>query len=220
MWATGQLQIARNEVVADPIPGAVSGSARWGISVIARFEADFASRLLALGEELRPLCGENHTLYDASTLHTTIRACEFYRAGVTGDDASVETYQRVLGQLCREFGPFRVDYAGLNGNHTGIIAQGYAAGELPSFRRKLRGQLAACGLHHGPEAAGVRRTTHASVMVFGGPLAQAGAVAGWLAQRRTLPLGPAQLSTLNLVKYRRTASSVELVVLDEVDLSG
>ncbi|CAM3803983.1 2'-5' RNA ligase family protein [Deinococcus frigens] len=218
MWATGQPEIARNGVVADPVPDADAGSTRWGISVIAGFDADFASSLLALVDEVRPLCGENHTFYDASNLHTTIRACEFYRAEVGEHGARVGVYRDLLGQLCRRSGPFEVTYAGLNGNHTGIIAQGYAMGGLREFRRELHRQLAEKGLHHGPEAEEVRRTTHSSLVVFGGPLGQSGAVSDWLAERRTLSTGSARLSRLSLVRYRRSQSGVECIPLAGFDL--
>lgn len=220
MWADGQHQIKRNGVVADSVPGPAHHRARWGISVVAHFDEAFASSLLELVDQVRPLCGETHTFYDASTLHTTVRACEFDRDGVGEQDLSVEGYREVLGGLCRRHAPFTVVYEGLNGNHTGIIAQGYALTGLRGFRLELHRQLTERGLHHGPEADGVRLTTHASLMVFGGPLERPRAVSGWLTARRKLPLGLARLSRLSLVKYRRTRSGVALLPLAEFELVG
>lgn len=146
MWADGQHQIKRNGVVADSVPDPAHHRARWGISVVAHFDEAFASSLLELVDQVRPLCSETHTFYDASTLHTTLRACEFYRDGVGEQDFSVEGYREVLGGLCRRHAPFMVVYEGLNGNHTGIIVQGYALAGLRGFRLELHRQLTERGL--------------------------------------------------------------------------
>lgn len=217
MWAAGRAEIAAGKVDADPVPDATS--LRWGVSIVATIAPPLAVTLEALANSCCYLCGDDHTFYNRANLHLTVRSCEFHRIAVAQGDAAIRAYGAVLAEVGREHDPLEVAYCGLNANRTGIICQGYPLSEtLQTLRGEIHRRLARLGFREGPEGDGVRRTAHISLVVFGGPVADPPALAGWLGADRETWFGATRITRLSLVKYRRTAHDVELIRIGEVAL--
>lgn len=209
MWKSGRADIKAGDVDADPIP--TPTSLRWGVSVVAAVDPFVAAKLEALTDECRPLCGDEHTFYNRSNLHLTVRSCEFHRVGVEKNDPAVRTYLDVVAEICRESSSFEIAYCGLNANRTGIISQGYPlTGALQTLREGLHHRLAAQNLNHGPEAEEVRQTAHTSVVVFGGPIADSPELHRWIEANRETWYSVGTVTHLSVVKYDRSAYGVEL----------
>lgn len=217
MWAAGRAEIEAGKVDADPVPDATS--LRWGVSIVATLAPPLALTLEALADGCRYLCGDNHTFYNRTNLHLTVRSCEFHRVAIAENDAAVRAYEAVLAEVRRKYNPFEIAYRGLNANRTGIICQGYPLSEtLQTLRGEIHRRLDGMGFREGPEVERVRQTAHASLVVFGGPVADPPALVGWLEADRETWFGAARVTRLSLVKYRRTAHDVELIRFAEVAL--
>lgn len=219
MWAAGRPELMAGAVTPDPVPD--DSSMRWGVSIVAHFDPVFAGQLETLAAQGREWCGENHTFYNAGNLHTTVRSCEFFRREIARADPRMEIYRRSLAEVCRQCGPFEIAYSGLNGNHTGIICQGYPVGpSLQQLRRSLHQKFMDHGVQHGPEATRPRLSAHVSLTVFGGPLKSPRALAGWIESQRRLDVGVARISHLTLVRYHRTLHDVVPVAVSVFALGG
>lgn len=219
MWKSGHADIKAGNVDADPVP--TSTSLRWGVSVVAFANPPTVERLTALVDECRPLCGNEHTFYDRSNLHLTVRSCEFHRLGVQKSDLAVRAYLDIVAEVCRKSSPFEIAYCGLNANRTGIISQGYPLTEtLQALRAELHNRLVEQGLNHGPEAEKVRRTAHTSIVVFGGLIADAAELYRWVEANRETWYGVGEITHLSVVKYNRSAHDVELVPFGNFALGG
>lgn len=219
MWKAGRADIEDGRIDADPVPTATS--LRWGVSIVATIAPPLAATFEALTDSCRHLCGDNHTFYNRANLHITVRSCEFRRVGMAQKDPALAAYQSVLADIGRKYDPFEIAYCGLNANRTGIICQGYPLSEsLQTLRGEIHRRLGEPGFRLGPEGDGVRQTAHASLVVFGGPVADPAALVGWLRANRETWFGATRVTHLSLVKYRRTAYDVKLVPVARVVLGN
>lgn len=217
MWESGRADIEAGKVDVDPVPTATSR--RWGVSIIAMVAPPLATVLEAFADDCRYLCGDDHTFYNRTNFHVTIRSCEFHRVDIVRDDPFICTYQTVLADVCQECEPFEIAYCGLNANRTGIIGQGYPLSEtLQTLREQLHRRLAELGVRHGQEGGAVRQTAHISVTVFGGAVANADKLYRWVKANRETWYGTVRVTHLSLVKYDRSAYDVKIVPLAEFAL--
>lgn len=219
MWAAGRADIEAGKVDVDPVPTATS--LRWGISIIATIEPPLVTTFESLVDDCQRLCGDGHTFYNRTNFHTTIRSCEFYRTNIARDDFAVSSYKTVLAEVCREHNPFEIAYCGLNANRTGVICQGYPLTKtLQAVRSALHQRLAELGVRHGPEAEKVRQTAHTSITVFGGAVADAAKLYGWIEDNRETWYGTARITHLSLVRYDRRTYDVSLIPFAKFALGG
>lgn len=219
MWSLGRNDIQAGSVDADPVPDATS--LRWGVSVVAVIQHPLAAQFELLTRQCREMAGSNHTFYNHNNLHVTIRSCEFYRPELSATDPLIATYQVVLNDIGKTFGSFEIAYQGLNANRTGIIVQGYPLDTtLQTLREALHVQLNERAAQQGPEAQQVRRTSHVSLTVFGGPVDHPTALFDWIEHNRTTWFGVVRIQRLALVKYHRTAYDVVITPLAETILAN
>lgn len=217
MWEAGRADLEAGNIDADPVPTATS--LRWGVSVIATVASPLATTFEALADRCRHLCGENHTFYNQTNLHVTVRSCEFHRFGVLQNDPAICVYQTALADVCRYHEPFEIAFCGLNANRTGLIGQGYPLSEtLQALRGELHNRLVDLDFQPGPEENGVRHTAHTSIVVFGGPVTDPAGLCGWVRANRETWYGTARVTHLLLVKYNRTAYDVKPIPLAEFAL--
>lgn len=212
MWLSGEPEIRSGQMDADPVPQ--TGSPRWGLSVVARLTPPVTAAMQRLIQDVQPLAGDRHTFYDPSTLHVTVRSCEIYRPPPTPDDPLLQTYSAAVADVCAQHDPFEVAFRGVNANRVGIIAQGYpVSSTLQNIRVALHEHLVRRSAQHGPEATGQRTSAHASLAVFGGPLADAAALHRWITAHREAWMGVTTVSELAVVHYVRHADRVRIVQL-------
>ncbi|WP_295821997.1 2'-5' RNA ligase family protein [uncultured Deinococcus sp.] len=212
MWRSGEPDLRGGQVDADPVPQ--TGSPRWGLSVVARLTPPVTVAMQRLIREIQPLAGDGHTFYDPSTLHVTVRSCEVYRPLPHLGDPLLQTYLDAVADVCAQYDPFEVAFRGVNANRVGIIAQGYPmSSTLQTLREALHGHLERRAAHTGPEADGVRTSAHASLAVFGGPLADAAALQRWLTAHREAWTGVTTVTELTVVHYVRYPNRVTIVPL-------
>lgn len=217
MWEAGRADVKAGNVDNDPVPTATS--LRWGVSVIARLAPPLAATFETLADSCRSLCGENHTFYNRTNFHITVRSCEFHRFGVSQHDPAIRVYRTVLADVCGHYSPFDIAYCGLNANRTGVIAQGYPLSDtLQALRGALHDRLINLDLQYGPEEDGVRHTAHTSIMVFGGPVTDSAGLYSWISANREAWYGAARVTHLSLVRYNRTVYDVNPVSLAEFAL--
>jgi len=217
MWRQGALDLAGGVVDADPIPD--DGSKRWGLSIIARVPPECAALFTGVTDILRPWTGTDHTFYDATTLHTTVRSCEFYRSPIAEDDAALLDYGRALNEVAAQIPPFSVLYRGLAANRTGIILQGFPQSKhLQHLRRLLHGRLRQPEPTGGPEAEQVRRGAHVSLAVFAGPLSDPQALVDHIERHRNHTYGTVTFTRLEVVRYHRTLRQVAVVPYTQAPL--
>ncbi len=217
MWQQGYGDLVRGDVDADPVPD--DTSKRWGLSIIARIPSDQAGIFTQASAALQPWTGAQHTFYAASTLHITVRSCEFYRSTIPQDDAALLDYQRVLHEVAAQIPPFSILYRGLAANRTGIIVQGFPQSEhLQRLRATLHQRLQQLGRAGGPEAEQVRYGAHVSLAVFAGPLIDPQALADSVERLRTHAYGTVTLSSLEVVRYHRTRQQVTIVQYTQANL--
>ena len=219
MWEQGRPDLLRGIVVADPVPDD-GDNRRWGVSIIARISPTDAPLFTDVRNELLPWTGSQHTLYDASNLHTTIRSCEFYRSTVSPDDAALRDYQSVLLEVAAEVPPFTIAYRGLSANRTGVIVQGFPHEHLQNFRHSIRQRLEKFGRTRGPEASRTRRGAHVSLIVWAGPLLAPQPLVTYIDAHRATDYGTVTVTHLEVVRYRRTRQQVALVPYAEAVLGS
>jgi hypothetical protein len=219
LWLEAREDIARGEVLTDPVPGHRSGSTRWGIALVLRPDAAVRTRMEEAVALFRPLIGEQHIFYDASNLHTTIRVYEYYRESVSMDDPEIRRYAEITQAVADRFASFQLRYLGLTATMRGILAQGYPlTGALQHFRQQLRDQLAEADLAHGPEQYVARNTVHSSLCVFNGPLLRPQEIYEFIERERTRELGLTTVTELEIVHYQRTEYTVMPINLTTIKL--
>ena len=221
LWEEARDEFVQGDVLTDPEPGHRSGSTRWGVALIMRPEPAVGQRLAECISQFRPLIGEQHIFYDASNLHTTIRVYEYYRGSVDMEDPEIRRYVEITQEVARQYAPFEIAFQGITASLRGILAQGYPLTDvITHFRRQLHDHLAEAGLGHGPEQYVGRNIFHSSLCVFNGPLLHPEEAAAFVDQERTRDFGITTATTLELVRYHRTAYTVTPVHLASITLAS
>lgn len=220
IWEDGRAALARGTHAVEPLP--VVGQDRWGVSVVLR-PASWHAALAGCTTTLVSRVGPDGFVYGRDNLHVTLRSFEAYRDAIPAADASLRTYVGALAALARRHRPMRLRLRGLTASPAGVLVQGWPEADVQAFRLALHGLLAASGLPlRGPEAdpAAIRTTAHATVALYGETLDDAGALAAFVDAHRKTDFGEHVFDTLWLVGYRRTRTTVTLVVHDRFEFSG
>jgi hypothetical protein len=215
LWKDAKEQLSEGRIDPDPMPD--DSSRRWGISAIIRPSKGIAAIIANVAAEIRQYVGPSQVIYDEPNLHTTVRSIEFHRTNVARDDEKVSGYTQILRKIARNFRPLRVYYAGLTANRRGVMAQGWPLGDdLQQFRERFQASLRTSGLLTGPEAEAIRKTAHLSLVVFTNPLIATPGLVEFVEQHRTTDYGISDTSQVELVRYQRTETHVELVTLASI----
>lgn len=218
MWNESKDQLKAGDIDPDPVPD--NTSRRWGVSIVIRPAEPSLSRLTKAAHEIAELAGSKQIIYDQSNLHTTLRSIEFQRLEVAASDAKVQQYKEALQTVAANFGPISIAYKGLTANKSGVMAQGWPANDtLQDIREAFHTELQNRKLLGGPEEASVRQTSHANLAVFTHPLAYPETLAEYIKRHRDTDYGTMTITSIDLVRYKRTETDVKLVVFTSVRLS-
>jgi hypothetical protein len=220
LWWRGRAALQADGVVVDPLP--VDGGMRWGISAVFRVQ-DWPVALTRCAGDIATLLGPRHFVYGPDAMHITLRQFEGYRADVPLDDANVRSYGQVLFSFASRQSPLAIELRGLAASPTGIVVQGWPVVDLRGIRNDLHDSLEENRAPLlGPEAARIdlRRTAHASLAIFGGPVRDAAALVAFIESHRSTSFGALRVDRVWLVAYRRTRASVELIEYASFPLCG
>ena len=217
MWNASKAPLARGLIEPDPIPS--EGGRNWGVSAIVRPTEPVLNRLEDAAKEVSELTGPEHAIYDASNLHITLRTLETYRSHVTEKDLLIRQYAGILKEIAHQSGPIRISYRGLTATRTSIIAQGWPLDDtFQTLRERFHKQLARTGLSDGPESNSIRQIAHTSLVVFGGSISSPGSLVDYIEANRTTNYGPTEITKIEIVKYKKSDTSVRIFLLGEIEL--
>ena len=215
LWQNAKAQLTEGQIDPGPMPD--DSSRRWGISAIIRPSQGIAAMFANVSAEIRQYVGPSQVIYDEPNLHTTVRSIEFHRTYVAHDDERVSGYAKILRSIAREFRPLRIHYAGLTADRRGVMAQGWPLGDdLQYFRECFHASLRTSGLLTGPEAEAIRETAHVSLVVFSNPLSDSQGLVKFVEQHRSTDYGISEASHVELVRYGRTETKANLVLLASI----
>ena len=219
LWMNSKDALIHGHIEPDPAPD--DTSRRWGISAVIRPREQAAITLEKTARQLSKFTGDKQVIYTGASLHTTLRSIEFFRSHVTHDDDRVRKYIDILQEIVRGYNAFNVLYQGLTANKTSVIAQGWPlSDDLQKIRVEFHRQLGNAGLLTGPETQGVRETAHASLVVFTHPLEDPRSLVDFIEDNRETQFGYVNIDQIDVVRYMRTDTDVELVTLGTVFLGG
>ena len=191
----------------------------WGVSAILRPTGDVAATLADVSETIAGFTGKRQTLYGPSNLHTTLRSIEFYRSGVTDNDAAVRAYAEILAGIAGRYSSIHIAYKGLTASVGGVLAQGWPVGnELYKIRHAFQRELSDRGVSGGPEAERTRRTAHASLVTFAETPCYPEALVKFIEANQRTPYGVASFDSIEIVRYERTKYAAEPVTLSKIIL--
>lgn len=220
LWRQGLRALSKGAVEPEPLP--LAGTTRWGISAVLR-PRPWSPALVECAAAVAACVGTAGVVYDERGLHVTLRAIEGFREPLAPDHADVRAYRNAVADGARVTAPLRVRFAGLTATSGGVLVQGWPCPALQAFRHALFDRLAASGLaSRGPETSPdtIRRTAHASLALFEGPLADAAGLAGLIGAHRSTAFGEWVFPEVWLVGYRRSAGRVALVEYGRFPFNG
>lgn len=147
----------RDGETADPL-GLGPGSMRRGVGAVLRLTNGVAASLEEVARILAGLVDEEVVPSGARDLHTTVHALE-----VRGDSEILNAAARRFVETALAVAPRHdrlcIRYEGLTVGPTGVLAQGWPAGEgLQDLRREMARRLGAQDLPAAAESGRVRRT--------------------------------------------------------------
>lgn len=217
LWEDSKYDLAKGFVESDPEPCA--GSARWGISAVIRITGGLANVLEKAAIGLTEFTGRQQVVYNTTNLHTTLRSIEPYRIDITDNDERVQAYTQILRAIAQQYNSFRILYKGLTANKTGVLVQGWPIGDdFQAIRLAFHSKLHDHHLLSGPEDQNLRQTAHTSLIVFSSPLPYPKLFVEFIETNRHLGYGIMTVTSFEVVRYKRTASDVELVTLEKISL--
>lgn len=207
----------RDVETADPL-GLGPGGMRRGVGAVLRLADGVAATLEEVARILAGLVDEEVVPSGARDLHTTVHALE-----VRGDgeilDAAARRFVETALALAPRHDRLCIGYEGLTACPTGVLAQGWPAGEgLQDLRREMARRLGARDL---PAAAGsgmVRRTAHATLLAFVEPLRAPTRLANFVGSNRGTAYGTATFASMEVVRYDVAGSRAKLTPLARIPL--
>ncbi len=208
--ARGLAALASDAVVVEPPPR--DGDPRWGITAVLR-PGSWTPALAECARAGAAVLGPGHAVYDADGLHVTVRAIEGFRGPVDDDDPALATYAAAIRDVVARTAPIAVRLDGLAAAPNGIVVRGRCGTAMRTLRDALHARLAPLATTPpGPEMdrADLRRTVHATLAVYGGPVARADDVAAFVRSHRTTPFGAFVADALWLVSYCRSDDAVRV----------
>lgn len=220
IWSHGRDALMNDRVAPDPLPH--EGGMRWGISAVFR-PVEWSSSFADCQHELTKLLGPGHIVYGPESLHVTLQQFEGFRDDVTDDDLVVRIYAEALRGMAKHWMPVTVALQGLTASPAGVLVQGWPPADLQTSRADLHARVEASGLPmRGPEAdrTRLRRTAHASLAIYGGPVDRADDLVAFIEDRRETDFGEQRFDRVWLVGYRRAHDAVELIEYDAFPLKG
>lgn len=99
------------------------------------------------------------------------------------------------------------------------MAQGWPSDDtLQNFREAFHLELEKKGLFDGPEEFSIRQTAHASLCVFTNALLNSEGLTEYIEKNRETDYGTSEIKRIDVVKYKRTATDVGLLVFASHEL--
>jgi hypothetical protein len=197
LHAKGRAALLHDRAVLDSPP--VSGSRRWGASVLVRPQADLAQRLGAVTAELVALAGPAQWATGAAdTSHLTLYSLEPHRPGLTLDDEAAGRYAEAVGAVGRACGPATFSVTGLALTPGGVVA---AAEPADDAARALRPALVEALGGDVFEAAYRGDQWWLSLVHLAAPVADPAALVAYVEARRGEALGQLVARHVELVRY-------------------
>jgi hypothetical protein len=207
----GAAVLANGHVAPDPLP--VDGGLRWGIAAVLRLRGR-SPALTDAAAALARLLGPSHVVHAPDALHVTLRQFEPYRERIAADDARLHACAAVVASFAADTAPVTIALRGLIVSSTGVVVAGWPRVDLQRLRLDLHDRLDAAHVPMtGPEAdrSRLRDTAHASLAIFGGPVARHVELAALAADHADADFGTCTFDDVSIVGYRRTHDAVSLI---------
>jgi len=205
---------------ADPL-GLGPGSMRRGVGAVVRLTNGVAASLEEVARILAGLVDEEVVPSGTRDLHTTVHALE-----VRGDGEILNAVAQRFVETALAIAPRHdrlcIRYEGLTVGPTGVLAQGWPAGEgLQDLRREMARRLGAQDLPAAAESGKVRRTAHATLLAFVEPLRGAPTrLADFVGSNRGTAYGTATFASMEVVRYDVAGSRAKLIPLSRIPLGN
>ncbi len=176
------------------------GGTRWGLSLVARPDAEAAAQLEALASGAAAAAGPGQwvTASPGST-HLTITYLERVHRALDPDDAAVRRLAGSVQQLADGTPPLRWRVTGLALADRGVLALAEPVDGAPDrLRDRVMRELAAVGR---VEAYYRRSVWWSTLLHFAAPLADPAGLAAWVDARTSLEPVPLSADRVDIVRY-------------------
>ena len=190
---------------------------RWGIAVILKPGATLTARLGEITKEAMRLAGSHHWPPGSpGALHFTVRALEWFRSEVRGDDPSVARYLAALERTAKRVKPVSLTVQGLTLTPSCVMACAAPAGPTAGdFAQALAEELGADGWLEQDFHRGI---WYATLVHFAGPIDEPAALVDWVGRRREALVAQAVFDTAQLVRYTFNGHHTQLATIASVVL--
>jgi hypothetical protein len=212
----GRHALVDGRTTVEPPP--VDGTPRWGLSLVLRPRPPVRV-LCATMTALRDTLGTHHWIYGPSTMHVTIRSIEGHRFAIGADDPFVARYRTIARDALADVPSPVLELRGLLPTAGGVLVAGYPTIDLQPLRHALFDAFSPLDVPiAGPETTRetLRDTFHASLALFGGPVADRDRLIAFLDDHRDTSFGTYTCLSASLVAYRRDAYGVSLIECGDV----
>lgn len=185
------------------------GKPRWGLSIVVR--GNVPTQLFQSISRLKKLLGNNHTFYNDSNFHFTVRTVDVYKQDLSESSSQINKIVEILEGFNFSEDQF-IKINGLIPTSRSIISCGFPNFDMMSIRLDLHSELMKNGLILGSPETDIkklRNTCHGSICLFGSPLKYSALVENFLSESHIY--GYVKDLKIDLVSYLRTRNDVTLI---------